>query len=45
MFTSLVQIKVVVQLTATTAARIMWAGIRVMPGLTAITAAKIGATR
>lgn len=40
-----VEVEVVIQAAPTTAARVMWAGIRIMPGLTAITAAQIGAMR
>lgn len=40
-----VEVEVVIQAAPTTAARVVWASIRVMPGLTAITAAQIGATR
>lgn len=40
-----VEVEVVIQAAPTTAARVVWAGIRVMPGLTAITAAQTGATR
>ena len=38
-----IKMEVIIQAAPTTTARIVWAGIRVMPGLTTITAAQVGA--